>query len=95
MFITHLTDNNLINSSQHGFMSNTSCVTNLLGFLETVTGYILNVDKELNLDRNYLNFFKAFDTVPHLRLIEKIKAHSIGGKVLKWIENWLQHTHKE
>ena len=72
-------------------MSNTSCVTNLLGFLETVTGYILNVDKELNLDRYYLNFFKAFDTVPHLRSIEKIKAHSIGGKVLKWIESWLQH----
>ena len=86
--ITHLTDNNLINSSQHGFMSNKSCVTNLLEFLETVTDY---VDKGFNLDLIYLYFSKAFDTVPHLRLIEKIKAHSIGGKILKWIESWLQH----
>ena len=59
--------------------------------------YILNVDKEFNLDLIYLNFFKAFDTVPGTPswliknepwLIEKIKAHSIGGEVLKW----LQHT---
>ena len=37
----------------------------------------------------YLDFSKAFDKVPHRRLLEKFKAHSIDGQVLKWIEEWL------
>ena len=48
------------------FLSDKSCVTNLLVFLETVTDY---VDKGLNLDVIYFAFFMAFDTVPYLRLI--------------------------
>ena len=41
------------------------------------------------MDIVYLDFSKAFDKVPRLRLLEKIKAHSINGRLLKWIENWL------
>ena len=63
-------------------------VTNLLEFLKTVADC---VDKGFILDNIYLDFFKAFDTVPLLRLIEKIMAHSICGKILKWIKNWLKH----
>ena len=37
----------------------------------------------------YLDLAKAFDTVPHRRLVEKIKAHGIEGKLLHWIEAWL------
>ena len=37
----------------------------------------------------YLDFSKAFDKVPHRRLIEKFKAHSVDGKILQWIEAWL------
>jgi len=37
----------------------------------------------------YLDFAKAFDKVPHQRLLQKLRAHSIGGKLLKLIENWL------
>ena len=37
----------------------------------------------------YLDFSKAFDKVPRLRLIEKIRATSIHGKVLQWILEWL------
>jgi ribonucleases P/MRP protein subunit RPP40 len=32
---------------------------------------------------------KAFDKVPHRRLLEKIKSIGIKGQVLGWIENWL------
>ena len=34
-------------------------------------------------------FTKAFDTVPHKRLMQKIKAHGIGVKSLAWIKDWL------
>ena len=84
--IEHLTSYNLINSSQHGFMSKRTCCTNLLEFLETITDY---VDRGYNLDLIYLDFSKAFDKVPHQRLLAKLAPHTIGGKIFKWIENWL------
>jgi len=37
----------------------------------------------------YLDFQKAFDKVPHQRLIIKLAAHGLDGDVLNWIENWL------
>jgi len=37
----------------------------------------------------YLDFQKAFDKVPHRRLILKLQAHGFGGNVLRWIENLL------
>ena len=36
-----------------------------------------------------MDFMKAFDSVPHERLLKKIRAHGIGGKLYKWIEEWL------
>ena len=84
--VDHLDANQLINASQHGFMKSRSCVTNLLQFLEVVTS---EVDKGQSLDLVYLDYAKAFDKVPKLRLLEKMKAHGIGGNLLRWIECWL------
>ena len=47
------------------------------------------MDKGEPVDVVYLDFQKAFDKVPHRRLVGKIRAHGIGGRVLTWIENWL------
>ena len=47
------------------------------------------IDKGVPVDTLYLDFAKAFDKVPHLRLIEKIAANGIGGKISKWIKSWL------
>ncbi|CAM4529781.1 unnamed protein product [Caretta caretta] len=38
----------------------------------------------------YLDFQKAFDKVPHQRLLSKVSCHEIRGKVLSWIVNWLK-----
>ena len=42
------------------------------------------------MDVVYLDFQKAFDKVPHLRLLNKIKAYGITGDVLRWIGEWLK-----
>ena len=36
----------------------------------------------------YLDFRKAFDKVPHKRLMVEVKAHGIGGKIWCWIDDW-------
>jgi hypothetical protein len=43
------------------------------------------------MDVIYLDLAKAFDKVPHKRLLEKVKKHGIGGKLLDWIEDWLKN----
>ena len=74
----------LINSSQHGFLKSKSCLTNLLCFFEEITKW---VDEGSPVDIIYLDFQKAFDKVPHQRLILKLKSHGIGISII--IEQWL------
>ena len=40
----------------------------------------------------YLDFQKAFDKVPHQRLILKLKSHSMGNSIINWIEQWLSDS---
>jgi hypothetical protein len=67
-------------------MPGRSCAKNLLTFQEELTKYI---DEGTPVDVFYLDFAKAFDKVPHGRLIIKLQAKGIVGKLLKWIEEWL------
>ena len=86
VIVNHLVSQSLIKNSQHGFMKNRSCTTNLLSFLERLTK---EQDQANSVDIAYLDFSKAFDKVPHDRLIEKLRARSVEGSVLRWIKNWL------
>jgi hypothetical protein len=47
------------------------------------------LDEGLAVDIIYLDFRKAFDSVPHERLLCKMQAYGIGGKVLEWVRNFL------
>ncbi len=85
MIVAHLSEHKVLNSSQHGFLSHRSCLTNLLEYLETVTSIL---DEGHNIDVFYLDFSKAFDRVPHQRLMAKVQAHGITG-VYNWIQSWL------
>ena len=83
----HLDQHKLILDSQHGFRTGKSCLTNLLEFLEYATSH---VDKGEDIDVIYLDFSKAFDKVPHQRLLHKLKLHGISGYILSWIREWLK-----
>ena len=84
--VEHIMKNKLMKDTQHGFQSGKSCFTNLLLFLEEVTK---NLDEGKPVDILYMDFKKAFDSVPHQRLLKKLKSHGISGKLLDWIEEWL------
>ena len=74
--LDHVRKYNQIRESQHGFLRKRSCLTNLLEFLEFGSNY---VDQGYPTDVKYLDFQKAFDKVPHKRLLLKIKALGIIG----------------
>ena len=84
--IDHLTDNNLITECQHGFVSGRSCSTNLLVALDAWTETLENGGC---IDTVYLDFVKAFDTVPHERLLHKLRGLGVHGKILAWIKSFL------
>ncbi|KAK4806794.1 hypothetical protein QYF61_005590 [Mycteria americana] len=82
----HVQANQGIRPSQHGFMKGRSCLTNLISFYDKVTHL---VDEEKAVDVVYLDFTKAFDTVSHSILLEKLAAHGLDGCTLRWVKNWL------
>jgi len=64
----HVKDNQGIRPSQHGFRKGRSCLTNLISFYDQVTCL---EDEGKAVDVVYLDFTKAFDTVPHSIILEK------------------------
>ena len=84
--IDHLDENNLITDSQHGFVGGRSCSTNLLAVLDIWTEII---EGDGAVDTIYLDFAKAFDTVPHERLLHKLRGLGIQGAILEWIRSFL------
>ena len=42
------------------------------------------------VDVIYFDFQKAFDKVPHQRLISKLNSHGMGNSIINWIEQWLK-----
>ncbi|KAK4828864.1 hypothetical protein QYF61_000992 [Mycteria americana] len=77
----HVQDNQGIKPSQHGFRKGRSCLTNPISFYNKVTRLM---DEGKSVDVVYLDFNKAFDTVSHSILLEKLAAHGLDG-----LKNWL------
>jgi len=83
-----LDKNGFYNNCQHGFVKGRSMLTNLLETLESWTRLI---EHGFGIDVIYLDYRKAFDTVPHQRLLEKIKRLGLGSDLLAWIGNFLHN----
>ncbi|KAF1534907.1 hypothetical protein FQV19_0007770, partial [Eudyptula minor] len=77
----HERDNQGIRPSQHGFTRGRSCLINLISFYDQVTRL---VDEGKAVDVVHLDFSKAFDTVSHSILLEKLAAHGLDRCTLHW-----------
>ena len=74
----HLETNNILHHCQHGFRHNRSCETQLISLIQDLT---LNYDNNIQTDLISMDFAKAFDTVPHHRLLYKLQWYgSYPGK---------------
>ena len=86
--IAHLTENGLISNKQFGFMAGRSTILQLLHCMEDWTNII---DSGGSVDVCYMDFLKAFDKVPHRRLIEKTKSYGMYGNILRWVQSFLEN----
>ena len=84
--VEFLEKNNIIRDSQHGFRNRRSCLTNLLDFLHDIYEMY---EEGRAVDIIYLDFQKAFDKVPHRKLLNKVESHGISGHIHHWISDWL------
>ena len=79
----HFKVNNLFNDNQYGFIKGRSTNLQLLSVLDKWTK---DLDDGGQIDIIYTDFEKAFDKVPHRRLISKLKSYGINSGIIKWIE---------
>ena len=80
---THMEEKKLFTKHQHDFIKTKSGATQLLEPIEKWTELS---DQGYSVDVIFLDFQKAFDSVPHQRLLKKI--HGIRGKLYRWIEDF-------
>ena len=73
-------------NAQFGFRKKRS-TTSLL--LSAVNDWAFNLNAKLSIHCVFLDFAKAFDSVPHQRLLLKLKAYGINGSMLKWFSSFL------
>ena len=80
-------DNWGIRPSQHGFTKGRSCLTNLISFDDLATCLM---DEGKAVDIVYLDFSKAFDTVSHGIILQKLAVCGLDRYTLGWVRNWLE-----
>jgi len=86
--LNHLILNKLLNPAQHGFVPHRSCLSNLLETLDFITASLAD---GLNVDEVLLDFAKAFDLVPHRRLLHKLAGYGVSREILSWFEDFLSN----
>ena len=69
--------NGTISCDQHGFQSECSCISQMLLCLNDWT---MSFDNYIQTDVIYMDFAKALDSVPHKRLLLKLKQFDICAK---------------
>ena len=84
--INHLENHEILSSRQFGFRQKRSCETQLL---LTIHDLAKGLDDKDQIDAILLDFSKAFDKVPHQRLLLKLHHYGIRGRLLSWVEDFL------
>ena len=82
----HFEDNELFHPGQHGFRRKHSCITNLLIARER---WSEAKSAGNDVEVIFIDFSKAFDKVPHRRLLWKLGTYGISGDTLRWLEDFL------
>ena len=81
----HMNDNNLFSTCQYGCINKRNCVLQLLDVSDDWSKYH---DESKQIDNIYLDIKKAFDAIPHDRLLLKLKRYGLDGQLLNWVKDF-------
>ena len=81
--ISHFERNNILTDCQHGFRKRRSLETQLI---RTIGDQARGRNDKQQIDAVLLDFSKAFNRVPHQRLLLKLKHYGVRGNILGWID---------
>ena len=76
--------NNILIPNQYGFRKNYSTDYAILKLIDEITD-------SLSKRNIFMDLSKAFDTIDHNILIQKLKAYGVRGKALSWFEDYLRN----
>ena len=88
----HLNQHNILTDAQHGFRPRRSCETQLLTLCHELS---TSLDNSKQTDLVILDFSKAFDRVPHKRLLNKLQHYGVRGSTLPWISAFLSNRSQQ
>ena len=87
VIMKHMTENKLFSESQYGFRNKRSCVLQILEVLDYLSK---SLDEGKQVDTIYLDIRKAFDSISHRRMIQKLESYGIEGEVLELVRDFLK-----
>ena len=82
----HFNEEGLITNAQYGFRSGRSLNLKLMKVIDDFTRA---KDKLEIVNVIYLDFKKAFDSIPHKRLIGVLRQYGVIGRTLNWITDFI------
>ena len=82
----HLDKHNILHDAQHGFRKHRSTETQLIQLIDNLAH---NIDNRIQTDAILLDFQKAFDKVPHQRLLYKLAYYGISPQAHNWVQSFL------
>ena len=89
--MSYFTSLNILNPLQHSFRPNHSCQSQVVDFIDEIQR---SMNTRQQNDLLFIDFSKAFNIVPHRRLLNKLKFYGIRGSLLQWISSWLTERHQ-
>src|SRR6188508_2279755 len=84
--MTYFLTNKLFNNYQYGFIKGRSTALQLLTIIDD---WLINLENGNQVDIVYTDFEKAFDKVPHQRLLSKLKYYGVDEQLILWVEAFL------
>ena len=85
---SHVED--LLHPDQHAFRKQKSCVAQLVQYVHSLAK---TLDSGGQTDVIYLDMAKAFDRVPHEKLMYKLEMFELRNPLLAWIKDYLTNRH--